>query len=202
MFALVHSLIVDSPPPAAQIDWLNLSDATNVVRIIGLLIPVLTALITKRLASQGLKAVTTTVLSAVTAAAAVLVAADGHSFAWQAFVNAFINAFVPAIVTYYGLWKPTGVTGSVAAATHRFGIGPRPVLETADKGQDSPSSAVGKPEAGAVAVGGLGFLLALVGGILLLLHLLGVGGALLLTLGAILFVVGVLIALAPYDRRL
>jgi len=62
--------------PPDQIDWLNLSDPTTFVRLIGLLIPLLTALVSKQVASAGLKALITTLLSAITAAVAVLVTSE------------------------------------------------------------------------------------------------------------------------------
>lgn len=210
MFSLAPALaltasVFDVPPPDSptQVDWLNLSDPTSVVRIIGLLIPILTALVTKHVAAQGLKAVTTTVLSAITAAAAVLVAADGHSFAWQAFVNAFINTFVPAIALYYGLWKPTGLAGSVAAATKNFGIGSPPTLETAEKGQESPDSAAGAPhagEGGVVAVGSLALLLVVLGAVGVIAGLL-VPHHTLLVVGVIVLVIGVVVGFAGGGYR-
>jgi hypothetical protein len=118
-----------------QTDWLS-AEATNVVRLLGLLIPLLTALLTKKLASQGLKAVVTLISSVLLGSIAYLVAADG-GYDWEGFVNAFINAFLPAIAAYYGLWKPTGVAGTVANKTARFGVGSPPMLQTSDKGAES-----------------------------------------------------------------
>lgn len=195
---MLLSLVAD-PGQVQQIDWLNLSDATNVVRIVGLLIPILTAVVTKHVASQGLKATVTTVLSALTAAVSVLVAADGHSFAWQAFVNAFVNTFIPAIALYYGFWKPTGLAGSVAAATKSFGLGPRPVLETSEKGEESPSSAAGYPEAGAVS---LIALLAVAGLVLLLLGIFHVLANWAFVLGLILLALAVVLAVVDRPSRL
>jgi len=116
-------------------NWLQLGDATNTVRILGFLIPVLTALVTKAVTSSGTKAVVTLVSSALLGATAYLVTKDG-GYDWEGFVNSFMNAFLPAIAAYYGLWKPTGVAGTVAAATRGFGIG-KPALETGDRGYES-----------------------------------------------------------------
>lgn len=195
LLAALPGLPLDDPGQSAQIDWLNLSDPTSVVRIIGLLIPILTALIAKRVASQGLKATLTLVLSAITAAAAVLVSADGHSFAWQAFVNAFINTFVPAIALYYGFWKPTGLAGSVAAKTERFGIGSPPVLETSDKGEESPDAAAGAPHAGEGGFVSLSLLLVVLGAIGVIVGLL-LPSHLILLVGVIVLVVGVVVGFA------
>ncbi len=194
--------IIENASTSDQIDWLNLSDPTSVVRVLGLLIPILTALITKRVASQGLKSVVTLVLSAITAATAVLVSDDG-GYAWQAFVNAFINTFVPAIVMYYGLWKPTGLAGSVSAKTENFGIGSPPVLETGDKGQESPPAAAGAPhagEGGAIAVGSLALLLVVIGAIGAIAGLL-LPDRTFLVVGVIVLIVGVVVGFAGGRRN-
>ena len=54
----MHALILSAATvPSDQIDWLNLSDPTNVVRAVGFVLPLVTALVTKKFASGGLKAV-------------------------------------------------------------------------------------------------------------------------------------------------
>lgn len=121
---------------ATSVDWLGIDDATNMVRLLGLLIPLLTALLTKKFAAQGTKAVITLVASALLGSIAYLATVDG-GYDWAGFVNAFINAFLPAIAGYYGLWKPTGVAGTVAQKTQNFGIGRTPIMQTLDKGQES-----------------------------------------------------------------
>lgn len=122
-------------------DWTNLSDATNLVRAIGVFLTLVTAVLTKKMASSGLKSTVTAVLAAVTGSLVYLVGEDG-ALDWTGFVNGFINAYVPAIAVYYGLFKPTGLAGSVAQATRRFGLG-KPVLETDDKGAEAPPNAAG-----------------------------------------------------------
>lgn len=110
---------------APATDWFNLDDATNVVRLIGFLLPVATALLTKSNASSGLKAVVNLVLVTLTATVATLVG-DSGGYAWQEFVNSFLNTFVPAIAMYYGLLKPTRITDAVNVKTGSFGFGPKP----------------------------------------------------------------------------
>lgn len=197
MFALLH-LVADAPAPAVQIDWLNLSNPITVVRVLGLLIPILTALVTKRLSSQGLKSVVTLALSAITAGVAVLVSADG-GFDWNAFVNAFVNTFGPAIAMYYGLWKPTGLAGSVAAATHSFGLGTSPVLETSAKGAESPDSAVGAPHVGEGGFTSVAFLLVVLGAVGVLAGLL-LPSHVFLVVGAVLLVVGLIVGFSGGRR--
>lgn len=116
-------------------DWLS-GDAGSVVTILGILIPLFTGVVTKKIAAQGTKAVVTLIASILLGSIAYLVTADG-GYDWRGFVNSFLNAFVPAIASYYGLWKPTGLAGTVANATANVGIGRPPVLETDDKGQET-----------------------------------------------------------------
>lgn len=190
---MLSSLHLADTVSANQADWLNLSDATNVVRIIGILIPLLTALVTKRLATGGLKSVVTLALSVITAVAATLVAADGHHFAWTAFVNAFVNAFVPAIAAYYGLWKGTGVAGTVANIAPHVGIG-QPAMVTGDKG-DEEAGDIRRGDVGAVGILYLiGVILAIAGLLILLGSLLGVI-ATSWFLGLVLLVVGVVLVM-------
>lgn len=125
-FSIALQSVAWASGPAAQdpqTNWLNVSDPMNVVRVLGLLIPILTALVTKSSATGGQKAVVTLVLSVLASTAVYLVANSGAGYDWAGFVNAFINTFVPAIAAYYGLLKPTNITGNVAAKTAGVGIG-------------------------------------------------------------------------------
>lgn len=124
IFTAGSAFAADGVTADEQADWLSLSEPTNLVRLLGIVIPIVTALITKSSASSGLKSVVTTALSAVTATVVYVVAADGGGYDWQGFLNAFLNTFIPAIVLYYGLYKPTGVTTRVNVSTGAFGLGP------------------------------------------------------------------------------
>lgn len=113
-------------------------DATTVTRLLGVLVPLLVAVITKRYASPGLKATLNVLSAAIVGSLGYMVAADG-GYDLDGFVNSFLNTFIVGIATYYGVYKPTGVTGTVAKATEGFGLG-SPTLETDDKGaEDAPA---------------------------------------------------------------
>lgn len=113
-------------------------DAATVSRLLGALVPLLVAVLTRRYATSGLKAALNLVSSVVVGSATYLVAADG-GYDWQGFVNASLNTLIVSAATYYGLWKPTGVAGTVAKKTESFGIGSEPELTTDDKGaEDQP----------------------------------------------------------------
>lgn len=109
------------PDPGPGFDFFDFSDPGNVVLLVGFLIPIITGVIVKKVAHSGIKAVSTMVLSILTATVATLVGLDGE-WAWRAFGNAFLSAFLPAIALYYGFLKPAGVTGKVQDMTANFGI--------------------------------------------------------------------------------
>lgn len=123
-------------------------DPTNLARLLGILVPLLVALVTKKVASQGLKGVLNLLLSAVAGSTAYLVAHDG-GYNFEGFFNQTLDAFIASITAYYGLIKPTGLAGTVAEKTANFGFGSPPTLETDDKGAESgytPTDADDEPD--------------------------------------------------------
>jgi len=96
-------------------------DPTNVARLIGLVVPLLVALVSKKVADGGVKGWLNVALSALAAVIATLIGADG-GWAWMAFLNAWINAFIVGIAAYYGVYKPNGLTQSVTRNTANFGV--------------------------------------------------------------------------------
>ncbi len=89
----------------------------------GTLIPLLTALVTKAEASSKVKALTTLFL-AVVAAGVESVIAQGGAVNVQSWLLAIGTTYISAIASYYGLTKPTEVTGAIQRKTADFGIGP------------------------------------------------------------------------------
>ena len=101
---------------------------------LALLVPIAVGLLTKSNASPGLKSTINVVLAAfVTAVTTILDQADANV---AVVTRAFILTAVSSFASYYGIWKPTGIAGSLAARTPDFGIGspPAPTLTTEDKG--------------------------------------------------------------------
>jgi hypothetical protein len=96
--------------------WLTFAIAT--------VLPALVALVTKKLASSGLKAIVLAVLSAVSGILT-SVAANGGDFDWKKALTSFIVSFVTASATHYGLLKPVGISGTngVVANAVPGGIG-------------------------------------------------------------------------------
>jgi hypothetical protein len=101
-------------------------DVVTVARLLGILVPILVALLTKRFASPALKAILNLVLSAVAGVVAPLLTGDTLPSSFSALFTGILNAFVISIIAYYGVLKPTGVTGAIAGATENFGVGSDP----------------------------------------------------------------------------
>ncbi len=93
-------------------------DVATVGVVLGTVIPILVALVTKRVASPGTKAVVNLLLSAIAGALSVLVAeAQGTVVELEAsaFVASVALTWVTSVATHYGLLKPTGITGAGGA---------------------------------------------------------------------------------------
>lgn len=133
-------------------------DAGTTARLLGLLVPLLVALITKKFASPGLKGFLNLVVSAVVGSTVYLVAENG-GYNWLGFVNGALDTFIVSVIAYYGVLKPTGIASTVSDATAGFGLG---------------DSTVTTNDAGAALLGTVGGILVLIGGLFLLLTLLNV----------------------------
>ena len=90
--------------------------------IAGTVLPIITGIVTKKLAAGGIKAAILAGLSIFVGLVNGAINADGI-FSQEALVSAAV-AWVTAVATYYGFLKPTGTSDAVAvhAAPHR-GIG-------------------------------------------------------------------------------
>jgi hypothetical protein len=114
-----------------------LIDAQTISLLCGVVIPLLVGVLSKINASDGLKATINALLSALAGALATFSQtglSDGVE--WKTLVVSILSVWVVSVATYYGVYKPTGVAGTLAAATPKFGFGPKPVLETEDKGAE------------------------------------------------------------------
>lgn len=90
--------------------------------ISGLIVPLITAIVTKDVASRAIRAWCTAILSAVAGGIAVATQTAGHIVIGQ-WVDGIFMSFFTAIATYYGFWKPTGTAPAISSATASFGIG-------------------------------------------------------------------------------
>lgn len=107
-------------------------DAQTIAMLSGLVIPLITGFLSKINASAGLKAVINAVLSATAGVLATVTIVDSANV--RDFVIVMGSTWIVSIASYYGVWKPTGVAGSVIAATSSFGLSSPPKVQTDDKG--------------------------------------------------------------------
>lgn len=107
-------------------------DVDTLTLVVAVLIPLLTGVVTKYVASRGVKALCTLVLAIAASAVQVLIDHDGKVIASE-WLNTTIVTYVIAIAGYYGLLKPTAIAETVQRWTYNVGIGgngPDPAVET------------------------------------------------------------------------
>lgn len=107
MFAL--AAVVQPVPPATQ--FVNEGQVLlNVV--VGVLLPLLVALVTHRVAAEWLKSL---ILLALSVLGGLLTTVGVDSFHWKDFLLAFAVQFGSAVASHFGALKPLGITGSTGA---------------------------------------------------------------------------------------
>ena len=106
--------------------------AETVRLLLAVCIPIIIGLITKSSASGGLKSTLNVVVSAFVTGVTTLL--DNANATVAGTLRSFIFTAVASFAAYYGVWKPNGVAGTVAAKTAGFGVGSPPQMETAEKG--------------------------------------------------------------------
>lgn len=106
-------------------------DMATAAFLVGTLIPLATAFVTKLRASPGLKAVVTLLLSVIAGTINSIVEAGGE-FELRPTVTSVILTWLTAIASYYGLWKPTNAAPKVASIAPASGIGTE-VIDTTSK---------------------------------------------------------------------
>lgn len=96
-------------------------DRAYLVPAVGVFLPILVAIVTKKVASSGVKAIVLALLSALSGLGTAALSNAG-AISQEAFINAFIT-WVIAVATYYGFWTNVGTTQAVQNATANKGIG-------------------------------------------------------------------------------
>jgi hypothetical protein len=92
-----------------DLNWLDL--------FLSLVLPMLVALVTARVAHPGLKATVLGLLAAVTAVVQGLIDVGGHLSAvdWSGTFSGAVWIFLVAVGLHFGLLNPAGLTGSTGA---------------------------------------------------------------------------------------
>src|SRR4249920_3664961 len=97
-------------------------DAATVASFLAIIIPALTALVTKWNVSTQVRTIVAFVLSAAAGAVGTLVQPDG-GFNWQTFGLTTLYAFIVQVALYVGVYKPQHIAAAIAKATPNFGLG-------------------------------------------------------------------------------
>lgn len=92
--------------PTLDLNWLTV--------VLGVVLPMLTGLVTNRLAHPGLKAVVLAFLAAVGGLLNELYTVGGNvaAYDWSAGLANALTVFLVAVGLHYGILKPTGITGT------------------------------------------------------------------------------------------
>lgn len=122
-------------------------DTVLVATLVSLFIPLVVNFLTKQTASDGLRAVINIVGVAVVSVLALWINPSGASITWQLCVNTFLSSLVVSFAAYKGVWKPTGVAGSITASTPNFGLGSPPTVQTESKGAEERGQVDNEPGA-------------------------------------------------------
>jgi small basic protein len=103
--------------------------------LVSVILPILVALSTNRLASPGLKAVVLALLAAVVGFLSELLDAlvDNTSFDLGTAVMSWVTAFIIAVASHYGLLKPTGITGTNGAVAQAVPGGVGTAVQATDR---------------------------------------------------------------------
>jgi hypothetical protein len=116
----------------------------SVAALLGVLVPLLVSLFSKLNAPDPVKVVLNLGLTAVAGVLSTLATTDGTGFDVNGFTHAWVVAFVTAITTYYGLYKPAGVSTGIQNLTPNIGFGPGPAPTADSSGvQDDGADASG-----------------------------------------------------------
>lgn len=92
--------------------------------VIGTLIPALTDLLAKEAAPAWLKAVLNAGLAAISGAlTGALNANTLNGSHWEQILLTIGLAWLASVASYFGLWKPTGLSDKLSRATPNVGIG-------------------------------------------------------------------------------
>lgn len=91
---------------------------------IGVVIPLLVSLITKLNASAKLKSMLSAVLAAIASGISGALATPPQGTGqWEQVGISVAIAIGSAVLSYLGLWKPTGAAAAIDRATPNFGLG-------------------------------------------------------------------------------
>lgn len=126
------------------------TDLLLINTIVGIVLPVLVALLTKAAAPDWVKAMASLLLSAVAGVLTPMLTAGDNPVDWKLVLITILQVFVLSVVAHIGLLKPVGLTGGagVIAVAVPGGVGAIDPLKAAQQAVTSPLEQ-GNPPPGA-----------------------------------------------------
>jgi hypothetical protein len=115
--ALVGVVIEDTQAVASYLD------VRQIAILASLLIPLGVSLLSKKTASDGIKALLNITGSALVSALAIWINPNNQPVTVWLFINTFLAALAASFISYKALWKPSGVTEAIATKTANIGLG-------------------------------------------------------------------------------
>jgi hypothetical protein len=98
--------------------------------LLGVVMPLVTAALTKITASPGLKSTFNLVASLVAGSLGYLIAHDGRTTWYELLTYAF-TTYLASGVSYQNLWRPNGVAPAIQVKTRNVGVGGHPTYPDA-----------------------------------------------------------------------
>jgi len=132
MQVLSYTILAEEAPSLPELG--HSVDTAMLAAAISAFVPIVVAFITKREASDRLKAVVNLLSVAVASVVALFLNGNNSQpITWQLVASTFFTGLVASIAAFKAVWKPLQVTPKIATATENFGLGkPVPtVIETA-----------------------------------------------------------------------
>lgn len=100
---VITTLVADETPVAPD----AISGSQYLSALVGVVLPILVALVTRHATSPAIKSLLLLLLSAVSSV--LTEALNDAAFNWQQSIFGAVLTFIVGFATYLGLWKPTGV---------------------------------------------------------------------------------------------
>ena len=101
-----------------------MSTSTLIALALGTIIPGLTAIVSRDVATAKLKALLTAMLSAFAGALNGALTSPPHgTAAWEQIAGSILLSWISAAAAYFFGWKPSGAADALARRTRRFGLG-------------------------------------------------------------------------------
>lgn len=88
--------------------------------IVSMILPLIVGVVVKQVAHPAVKSITLAFFAALTAVLTAGLSSGGEI--GTSIIAQAVMSFIIAVGTYYGLWKPAGISQTVNTATENFGI--------------------------------------------------------------------------------